>query len=89
MGVNTSNWTYHDWQEQATAALRLARLVQHISEVRLAIVEFGATDGRTMRINANYLKSLEDQEKDLRAAVGMAASISRVSNIPTTVRPQF
>jgi hypothetical protein len=35
------------------------------------------------------LKSLEDQLKELRAAVNMGAAFSRNSNIPTVVTPQF
>lgn len=88
-GVNTSNWEHADWQEASTAAERLTGLVQHITEVRQAIVEFSGTDGRSLRINANYLQSLQDQEKDLRAAVAIAGIASRNSNVPTVVAPQF
>lgn len=88
-GVNTSNWEHADWQEASTPAERLAGLVQHITEVRKAIVEFGGHDGRSLRINANYLQSLTDQEKELRAAVAISGIASRVSNVPTVVAPQF
>ncbi len=88
-GVNTSNWEHADWQEASTPAERLAGLVQHITEVRMAVVEFAGADGRALRINTTYLQSLQDQEKELRAAVAIAGIASRNSNVPTVVSPQF
>lgn len=88
-GVNTSNWEHANWQEETTATARLTALAQHITEVRQAVVEWTGTEGRSNRINVTYLKSLEDQLKELRAAVNMGASFSRTGNIPTVVAPQF
>ena len=88
-GVNTSNWEHADWQEETTAAARLTALAQHITEVRQAVVEWTGTEGRSNRINVTYLKSLEDQLKELRAAVGMGAAFSRIGNVATVVTPQF
>jgi hypothetical protein len=88
-GVNTSNWEHADWQEESSAAARLTALAQHITEVRQAVVEWTGTEGRSNRINVTYLKSLEDQLKELRSAVNMGAAFSRNSNIATVVTPQF
>jgi len=87
--VNTSNWSHGNWQEAETPALRLAGLVQHITEVRKVVVEWTGTEGRSQRINVSYLASLEQQAKELRAAVNIASSFARTSSIPTVVRPQF
>jgi len=87
--VNTSNWSYGNWQEAATPALRLAALTQHITEVRKVVVEWTGTEGRSQRINVSYLESLEKQLGQLRAAVNIAASFARTSSIPTVVKPQF
>lgn len=87
--VNTSNWSYGNWQEAATPSLRLAGLVQHITEVRKVVVEWTGTEGRSQRINVNYLASLEQQCKELRAAINISASFARTSSVPTVVKPQF
>lgn len=87
--VNTSNWVYANWQEDTTAAGRLTKLAQHITEVRQAVVEWTGTEGRSNRININYLAGLEAQLKELRAAASIAASLSRSGSTPTVVAPQF
>jgi len=84
--VNTAGWVYGAWQEEATAALRLAMLVQHITEVRNAVVEHGHGAGRLQRLDVRYLDSLAEQEQGLRLAVGYSG---RAAALPTVTRPQF
>lgn len=86
-GVNTSGWEHANWREAATAELRLAALLQHMTEVSLAVVEQSHTHGRGQRMNVNYLAMLEQQEEKLRAAINMAAAVS--GNSPVVARPQF
>ena len=89
MAVNTANWQYGDWQEQATPQLRLDRLVLHLTEVRQAVVSTMHSEGRSQSMPATYIASLESQLRDLRAAINISAGFSRRSNVPTVVRPQF
>lgn len=86
--VNTSGWVYGNWQEAATPALRLASLVQHITEVRNAVIESTQTEGRSQRMNIKYLELLRQDEKDLRFQVGMSASESAAS-APIVAQPRF
>ena len=87
--VNTSNWQYGNWQEDTTLSGRITKLAQHITEVRKVVVEWTGTEGRAQRINVTYLKSLEDQLKEMRSAANVAAAFARASNVPTVVKPQF
>lgn len=84
--VNTSGWVYANWREAATAELRLAALLQHMTEVSQAVVEQTHTHGRSQRMNVNYLTMLEKQESALRSAIGMAAA---GSGNPVVAVPQF
>jgi hypothetical protein len=88
-GVNTSNWQYADWQEETTAAARLTKLAQHITEARQAAVATQHSEGRSQTLNTSYITGLERQLADLRAAVSMGAAFSGSSGIPVVARPQF
>ncbi len=72
-------WTYHAWREQATAALRLSMLNQHISEVGAAIAAAVASDGRSRNpANLNdYYSMLLGEAKRLESETGARGS-SRV-----------
>jgi len=85
-GVNTSGWEHADWQEAATPAERLSGLVQHITEVRLAVVEQSSPEGRSQRINVTYLKMLQEDERRLRTVVGMS---SQIDSSPVVLDPLF
>ena len=87
--VNTSSWAYADWQENSDPADRLAALVQHITEVRQAVVEHSHGKGRMQRMDMSYLHGLEKQEKDLRLVVALNASSAANNSVPTVMRPQF
>ena len=84
--TNTAGWVFGGWQEQATAALRLADLVQHITEVRNVVVEHGHGQGRSQRMDVQYLDGLVKQEQELRLVVAYSG---RAAACPTVTRPQF
>lgn len=88
-GVNTSNWQYADWQEETTAAARLTKLAQHVTEARQAAVATQHSEGRSQTLNTSYITSLEAQLKDLRAAVNMGAAFASSNSVPVVARPQF
>lgn len=65
-------WTYHDWEEQATDALRLQRLRQHMTEVRGRISADVSKDGAS-RSSGNltaYLQGLTAERDRLERATG-------------------
>lgn len=60
-------WTYHDYEEQETDALRLARLRRHITEVNAKVsadVSAGAYS-RSSHPLTTYLAQLHDRRKEL------------------------
>ena len=85
-GVNTSGWENAAWQEQATPALRLSSLLQHITEVRQAAVEHNHGQGRSQRVDMRYLDQLLEAEQGLRLVVNLQAG---ATSAPTVTRPQF
>lgn len=66
--------TYHDFEEQATAALKLARLRLHISEVRAmaasAALTAGGGKGRDPSNLNTYLDGLEKRRIELEEETG-------------------
>lgn len=72
-------WTYHDYGEQVTAALRLARLRQHITEVNAKIqaqltgVEGGSRESGDL---VNYRRQLLEEAKELEVLAGTVDSDS-------------
>jgi len=70
-----ATWTYSDWDEQTTNALRLARLLLHIHEVSDYLAGFqsqGAANlsgSRFASIN-DYLRDLRKERDALRDATG-------------------
>jgi len=85
-GVNTSGWEHAGWQELSTPALRLADLLQHITEVRQAVVEHTHGQGRSQRMDMRYLDQLLEAEQGLRLVVNLQAG---ATSVPTVARPQF
>lgn len=69
-------WTYNDWPTQTTAAARLSRLREHITEVSAKISLETSSDGhsRSSSTLQTYLDSLFDHERRLEARTGEAAS---------------
>lgn len=65
-------WTYHDYLEQSTLALRITRLRQHMSEVN-ARVSAAVSAGGKSRSTADlvaYLQHLARQLRDLEEQAG-------------------
>lgn len=74
--------TYHDFESQATDALRLERLRLHITEVRaLAASPDTSADGLSVaRGNlTQYLKDLDARRKELEVLTGQGVVTQRVS----------
>lgn len=76
-------WTYADFEEQTTDALRLDRLRLHISEVRAAIGPDVAGDGisRASGSLTAYLKGLEERRRELEAIVRASQPGGRISYV--------
>ena len=69
-------WTYHDYEEQSTDTLRLARLRQHISEVSAQIqasVKSPAGE-RANEVLKDYRKQLDARRIELETTVGTLSS---------------
>ena len=83
-----TSWTYADWDQQATDALKLSRLKLHLAEVRNAIAAFerqGAYEQSGQRFNLiEYLKLLNADKQSLEEALGEspAAESSFVEMVP-------
>lgn len=70
---------FHDWATQPTAALRLARLREHIAEVSALIADFKvitSSDGKSMTRTdlQRYLDGLMAQLKELETRATASAS---------------
>lgn len=76
-------WTYADYEEQSTDALRLARLRQHISEVSQAMGPSVSADGKSRDTGslATYLGMLRDRRKELEAITGTYAPAVSVADL--------
>lgn len=70
--MTTMGWSYADWAEQPTAALRLARLRLHISEVsqRQGGAASVSAQGRSMAPDTTYLSMLLGQRDALERQAG-------------------
>ncbi len=67
-------WTYHDYLEQSTNALRLARLRQHISEVNQEI-QADLRDGERSKENEHLVKYKEGLLTELERLAGKVSDI--------------
>lgn len=75
--AGTFPWTYHDWREQATTALQIARLQLHIAEVTTFAGD--AQNGpKRLMLHQNLLPLLRDEMKALQ--VRATTSTSRLSS---------
>lgn len=65
-------WTYHDYLEQATLPLRLARLRQHISEVNARVSAAVSAGGKSRSTGdlVAYLQLLQRQRRDMEEQAG-------------------
>ncbi len=65
----TDTWDYADWHEQATDALRLARLDLHITEVRQHVMGHSSRTTKRFPVDTDYWKFLNDEKSRLEAIV--------------------
>lgn len=73
-------WTYHDYEEQATDELRLARLRCHITEVNAQVqanVSFAGGNRRENDHLIEYLKVLRAERDRLQRATGTVFTRAR------------
>lgn len=75
-------YTYNDWMDSATyptAAARLTRLRQHMSEVSAQMGPDVASQGNSRSAGAltTYYQSLLEAERRLKIEAGRAGSVSR------------
>lgn len=78
-------WTYADWDSQATDALRLARLRLHIQEV-MGFVLTSGLKGRSLMLQQDTIRLLNDQKQDLEKRVALQSIGSRAGRISSFVR---
>lgn len=66
-------YTYHDWQQQTTAAARLSRLRLHLAEVSQLIAASVSSNGSSRSTDTleRYWEKLTEEEKSLVDQVGV------------------